>query len=149
MRSVASAVAGAFVLGACAMGCGPGITWLAYTPNPDRITDPATEAKALVESNTIDGCITDAQLMPAQQVFVVKYVCGGATGNQVAHLDDVSYIVLQQSGEWYRILVHHKSGDDFGWTSKRRGDMERLGDALTAIATPDSKARISSFRSKT
>lgn len=147
MRKLALGGMAAFSMVLAQAGCGPGITWLAYTPHPENASDPAKQAKILVEANTIDGCITDAEV--EQQIFVVKYVCGGQTGNQVAHLDDVSYIVLQQSGEWYRILVHHKSGgDDFGWTSKRRADMEHLGDALTAIATPESRARIASFRSR-
>jgi hypothetical protein len=70
-------------------------------------------------------------------LLVVKFICRGAIGNMVVRLDHVESIVLQHSGDWYRVLVHHNNGgEDFAWTSKQLEDIERLADALTALSKP-------------
>jgi len=68
-------------------------------------------------------------------MLTVKYVCQDGIGNAVLRFDQVDTITLQQSGEWYRVLVKHTSAEDFSWTSKSRADMERLADAVTALSS--------------
>jgi hypothetical protein len=113
-------------------GCAS-ITPIAYTPQPSRIADPAAEAKSLIEANTTGGCVAEPEVKP--KLLTVKFICRNAIGNTVVRLDHVRGIELQKSGEWYRVLVHHDNGgEDFAWTSKQLEDMQRLADAITALA---------------
>jgi hypothetical protein len=113
-------------------GCAS-ITPVPYTPNPSRISDPAGEAKSLIEANTTGGCVAEPDVKPT--LLVVKFVCQRAIGNMVVRLDHVDNISLAQSGEWYRVLVHHDNGgEDFAWTSKQLEDIQRLADAITALS---------------
>lgn len=109
---------------------------IAYTAQPARIVDPAAEVKALILANTVQGCVSEPSV--TDTMLTVKYVCtGGGVGNVVARLDRVQTITIDNSGEWYRVLVHHRGGiDDFGWQSKSLEDIQRLADALTALSSP-------------
>ena len=114
------------------VGCA-GITPVSYAPQPGRILDPENEATTIIKANVVGGCIAEPSFeMP---LLIVKFVCSSGLGNTVAKLDRVEKIYLQQSGEWYRVVVHHVGGgEDFTWSSKSLDDMQRLADALTAIA---------------
>lgn len=118
------------ILFACAT-----ITDVAYQPQPSRITDPRAEVKAIILANTVQGCVADPDV--GEKMLVVKFVCSngkGGVGNSVVRFDNVGSITLQQSGEWYRVLVRHKNGaDDFSWGSKNLDDMQRMADAFTAL----------------
>ena len=118
-------------------GCAS-ITPIAYTPQPSRITDPSAEVRSLIQANTLGGCVAEPEL--SSTLLVVKFICRNAVGNSVVRLDHVESISLQQSGVWYRVLVHHNNGgEDFTWTSKQLEDMQRLADALTALSKPSPK----------
>lgn len=118
-------------------GCAS-ITPIPYTPQPSRIADPAAEAKSLIEANTTGGCVAKPEVQPP--LLTVKFVCQQAIGNMVVRLDHVESVTLQQSGEWYRVLVHHDNGaEDFAWTSKQLDDIQRLADALTALSKSAAK----------
>jgi hypothetical protein len=134
MNLLSTSLAGlALLLAGCAS-----ITPVPYTPQPSRITDPAAEAKSLIEANTIGGCVAKPEVQGP--LLTVKFVCRDAIGNMVVRLDHVGSIVLQQSGEWYRVLVHHDNGaEDFAWSSKQLEDIQRLADALTALSKSASK----------
>jgi hypothetical protein len=136
MTHLSTTLAGlALLLAGCAS-----ITPVPYTPNPSRIKDPAAEAKSLIEANTVGGCVAEPDVKP--NLLTVKFVCRGAIGNMVVRLDHVGPIELQQSGEWYRVLVHHDNGaEDFKWTSKQLEDMQRLADAITALAARSKSAK--------
>jgi hypothetical protein len=128
----------ALALAACA-----GVTPVAYTPQPQRISDPAGEVKKLILANTVDGCVSEPDFN--DNLLVVKFVCAasgrGGVGNAVARLDQIQTISLEQSGEWYRVLVHHRGGaQDFSWTSKSLDDMQRMVDAFTALAKARAKS---------
>lgn len=107
-----------------------------YSPQPSRIKDPVAETRTIILSNTVDGCIAEPDFSDA--MLVVKFACSHrGLGNSVVRFDRVESIELQQYKEWYRVLVHQRGGaEDFTWTSKSRGDMERLADALTALSRP-------------
>ncbi len=111
------------------------ITPVPYTADPQRITDPRAEIKALIEANTVQGCVAEPEV--SETIVVVKFVCsGGGIGNTVARLDRVKTIGLEESGGWYRVLVKHTSGEeDFAWTSRSLEDMRRLADAMTALSS--------------
>jgi hypothetical protein len=115
-------------LAACAT-----ITPVAYQPQPERISDPASEVKSLILANTTQGCVTEPDLTPA--VLTVKFVCSNGVGNSVVRFDRVDSIVIEESGGWYRVQVRHTPGTEpFQWTSKNLDDMTRLADAITALA---------------
>jgi len=115
-----------------AAGCAP-IVPIPYTPQPSRVTNPSAEVKSLIEANTTGGCVAEPEV--TAKILTVKYICRGAIGNMVVRLDHVESITLQQSGEWYRVLVHHNNGaEDFAWTSKQLEDIQHLADALTALS---------------
>jgi hypothetical protein len=116
------------LLAACAT-----ITPIAYTANPSRITDPAADAKAMILANTVSGCLTTPDF--SETILTVKYVCSTFVGNATVRLDRVEKISIEQSGEWYRVTVHHFGGsEDFKWTSKSLDDMRELADAISALA---------------
>ena len=134
MNHLSTSLAGlALLLAGCAS-----ITPIPYTPQPSRIADPAAEAKSLIEANTTGGCVAKPEVQPP--LLTVKFVCREAIGNMVVRLDHVESVTLQQSGEWYRVLVHHDNGaEDFAWTSKQLDDIQRLADALTALSKSAAK----------
>jgi hypothetical protein len=107
-----------------------------YSPQPSRIKDPVAETRTIILSNTTDGCIAEPSFSDA--MLVVKFACSHrGLGSSVLRFDRVEGIELQQYKEWYRVLVHQSGGaSDFTWTSKSKGDMERLADALTALSKP-------------
>ena len=119
------------LLAACAS-----IQSVPYSPQPSRIKDPVAETRTIILSNTVDGCIAEPNFSDA--MLVVKFACSHrGVGNSVVRFDRVESIELQQYKEWYRVLVHQRGGaQDFTWTSKSKGDMERLADALTALSKP-------------
>ncbi len=131
-RRLAPVVLASFV------GCAT-IQPIAYTPAPARISDPVAEVKSILLANTVGGCI--AQPSFQAKMLVVQFACTGqGVGNAVARLDHVKEIVLEQSGDWYRVkLIHSNGADDFDWTSKSLDDMQRLADALTALSQGASK----------
>jgi hypothetical protein len=68
-------------------------------------------------------------------MLIVKFVCNNGGGNTVLRLDQIASIDLQQSGSWYRVRVKHRNGaEDFTWSSKSLDDVQRLDDAITALA---------------
>jgi hypothetical protein len=107
-----------------------------YTPQPSRIKDPVAETTTIIQSNTTQGCIAEPEL--TRTMLIVKFACSRAgVGNAVVRFDRVSSIEIQRYNEWYRVLVHQTGGaEDFAWTSKNLGDMQRLADALTALSKP-------------
>jgi hypothetical protein len=115
--------------------CGAGITTLPYSPQPGRISNPRETIAKLILANTVDGCVSQPTI--DETLLVVKFVCTGngrGVGNSVARLDQIDGIAVQQSGEWYRVLVHHKNGAaDFTWSSKSLDDTQHLADAFAAI----------------
>jgi hypothetical protein len=117
---------------------------VAYTPQPERISDPKAEVKEIILANTAQGCTAQPEV--GARTLVVKFQCqngNNGVGNSVVRFDEVSTITLQQQGEWYRVLVRHKSGEDWSWGSKNLGDIQRLADALTALtATSTSSAPV-------
>jgi hypothetical protein len=121
-----------------AAACGSSIHNVEYAPNPGRVADPPGEIRAVILANTTQGCIAEPEL--GGRMLIVKFACAGGyrggIGNRVVRLDRVASIQLQQSGEWYRVLVHHADNtSDFDWTSKNLEDMRRLADALTALSS--------------
>ena len=132
MMKLVSAALFALVLAACAS-----IEPVAYTPNPGRIADPRAEARELILANTVGGCIAEPEF--SETMLIVKFVCTGdssGVGNAVVRFNEVETITLQQSGEWYRVRVHHTGGaPDFDWTSNSLADMQRLADAFTALSS--------------
>lgn len=123
---------------ACATAVKP--TPIAYEPQGSRLSNPAEVAKAIIVSNTVQGCVTDPSVN--EVMLVVKFVCSNGVGNAVARFDRVQSIQLDQSGEWYRVSVKHRGGsEDFTWTSKSLEDMQRLADALAALSTPANSAK--------
>jgi hypothetical protein len=113
------------------------VTPVAWTPNPARIANPADEVRTIILANVVQGCIAEPEFT-TPTMLIVKFVCtsgGGGVGNFVARLDQVERITIEESGGWYRTSVKHTSGiEDFTWTSRSQQDMERLADALTALA---------------
>lgn len=106
-----------------------------YTVQPSRITNPAQEVKQLILANTVQGCVTEPEVSPT--MLTVKFVCSRGVGNAVVRFDRVANIKIEQSGEWYRVMVTHKPGtDDFDWTSRSLEDIQRLADAISALASP-------------
>ena len=127
MRSVALA---SFIL--LAAGCAA-VTPVSYSPQPERVADPAAEAKALILANTVQGCVTEPDV--TETMLTVKFVCSNGVGNAVARFDRVERIVLEESGGWFRVSVLHRGGvEPFRWTSKSLEDITRLADALTALS---------------
>ena len=86
----------------------------------------------MINANVVQGCIVEIE--DAASMMSVRYVCHDGIGNSVLRFDQVDTISLQQSGDWYRVLVNHTSATDFSWTSRSRADMERLADAVTALS---------------
>ena len=119
--------------------CGAAITPVPYTAHPERIKDPGAELKNLILANTVSGCVAEPDLSEA--MLVVKFVCtgnGSGVGNMVVRFGRVETITVEKSGDWYRVLVHHKPGtEDFAWTSKSLEDIERMADAITALTRPN------------
>lgn len=116
------------------IACHP-IVPVVYSPQPARIADPAAEVVSLIRANSRQGCVTSAEVDP--RLVSVRFVCSEGIGNTVARLDRIQSIVLQQSGAWYRVLVHHSDGtEDFSWTFRSLDDTERMADALTALSQP-------------
>jgi len=133
MTSTMRRFAFALVVAASLVGCAAPIQNLPYTANPARITEPMAEVRAMINANVVQGCVVEIE--DAARMLTVKYVCQDGIGNAVLRFDQVDTITLQQSGEWYRVLVKHTSAEDFSWTSKSRADMERLADAVTALSS--------------
>ena len=109
---------------------------VAYSPQPQRIKDPVAETRTIILANTVSGCIAEPDF--TDTMLVVRFACSHrGVGNSVVRFDRIESIELQQFKEWYRVLVHQQGGaEDFAWTSKSKGDMERLADALTALSLP-------------
>ena len=107
-----------------------------YSPQPSRINDPVAETRKIILTNTVGGCIAEPEFSDA--MLVVKFACTSqGVGNSVLRYDRVEQIEIQQYKEWYRVLVHQRGGaEDFSWSSKSKGDIERLADALTALSKP-------------
>ena len=109
------------------------ITPIAYTVQPERISNPGEEVKNLILANTVEGCVTTPELK--ETMLVVKALCTNGVGNQVIRFDHVKSVVLEQSGEWYRVKVVHGEGiADFWWSSKSLDDMQHMADAISALA---------------
>ena len=121
-------------------GCAS-ITPIAYEPQPARIANPKGELNTLILANTVQGCVSEVEF--SERLMVVKFVCAsgrsGGVGNGVVRLDSVERVSLAQSGEWYRVLVHHRGAEDFAWTSKNLTDMQRMVDAITALSKAHAK----------
>jgi hypothetical protein len=106
---------------------------IAYTAQPERIGNPGEEVKNLILANTVQGCVTTPEMK--ETMLVVKALCSNGVGNQVIRFDRVKSVALEQSGEWYRVMVKHGEGiADFWWSSKSLEDMQRMADAITALA---------------
>lgn len=106
---------------------------IAYTVQPQRISNPAEEVKNLILANTVQGCFTTPELK--ETMLVVKALCTNGVGNHVIRFDRVKSVTLDQSGEWYRVKVQHGEGiADFWWSSKRLEDMQRMADAISSLA---------------
>jgi hypothetical protein len=120
-------------LGAAA--CAP-IVPVPYEPQPGRIAKPKEEIKTIILANTVQGCMSEVEA--SERIIAVKYACAagsyGGIGNSVIRLEEIDNIELQQRGEWYRVLVHHKGAPEFAWTSKSLTDMQRMADAITALS---------------
>lgn len=122
------------------VGCAS-IKPLAYTARPERIANPGEEVKNLILANTVQGCVTTPELKDT--MLVVKALCSNGVGNQVIRLDRVKSVTLEQYGEWYRVMVKHGEGvADFWWSSKSLEDMQRMADAITALAGLPSAAPV-------
>ncbi|MHB8875148.1 MAG: hypothetical protein ACYC8T_15790 [Myxococcaceae bacterium] len=129
-RTLFALVASTALLAGCAT-----ITPVPYAAQPGRVADPANEAATLIKANVVGGCIAEPSY--EKPLLIVKFVCSNGLGNTVAKLDRVEKIYLEQSGEWYRVVVRHiGAGEDFTWSSKSLDDMQRLADALTALSQP-------------
>jgi hypothetical protein len=117
------------------MACAPGVQTLAYAPQPERVHAPKEELKALILSNTVQGCISEPTI--DDMTMVVQFVCKGLSvnaGNVVLRFDRIASIDLQQQGDWYRVRVHHTAGlEDFVWDSKSADDAKHIDDAITAL----------------
>ncbi|MFI5300854.1 MAG: hypothetical protein ACHREM_22460 [Polyangiales bacterium] len=135
MNRFLRAVAFALVVSACG-------TTLAYVPQPERITNPAEELKTLIVAADRNGCNSmpsiverDLTIMfdcPARDPKLMK----SAMKPLALNFDQISAIDLRQSGEWYTVYVHNKSGqpkDDLSWSSKKLEDMQHMVDCLTAL----------------
>jgi hypothetical protein len=122
------------------VGCAS-IKSIAYTAQPQRISNPGEEVKNLILANTVQGCVTEPELK--SNMLVVKALCSNGVGNQVIRFDRVKSIALEQSGEWYRVMVKHGEGiADFWWSSKSLEDMQRMADAITALSkSPEAPAK--------
>ena len=104
-----------------------------YSAQPQRIANPREEVKSLILANTAGGCVATPEVK--EKLLVVQAVCSGGVGNWVIRFDRVKSVALEQSGEWYRVVVKHSEGiTDFAWTSKSLEDMQRMADAITALA---------------
>jgi hypothetical protein len=118
-------------LGACAP-----IVPVPYEPQPGRIAKPRDEIKTIILANTTQGCMSEVEF--SERIVAVKFACAagnyGGIGNTVLRPEEIDHIELQQRGEWYRVLVHHKGAPEFAWTSKSLTDMQRLADAITALS---------------
>jgi hypothetical protein len=90
------------------------------------------DIKAMINANVVQGCIVEMEDGPS--MLAIKYACTSGIGNSVLRFDQIADMKLQQSGEWYRVMVTHKTADEFSWTSKSRADMERLFDAIHAVS---------------
>jgi len=122
---------GCFALGA-ACGVGFSTTPIAYTPQPDRIANPPVTLRSLILANTVQGCVADP--IYSQAMLIVKFVCNSGAGNNVLRFDRIASLEIQQSGPWYRVLVHHSGGsEDFEWDSKSLDDAQHIADAIVAI----------------
>lgn len=114
------------------VGCSS-IKPIAYTAQPQRIANPGEEVKNLILANTVQGCVTTPELK--ESMLVVKALCSNGVGNQVIRFDRVKSVTLDQSGEWYRVMVKHGEGiADFWWSSKSLEDMQRMADSISALA---------------
>ncbi len=118
-------------LGACAS-----IQPVPYAPQPGRIRDPRAEISAFIKTNTTSGCIAEPEFKDA--LLDVKFVCSyGGVGHQLARVDRVDRVSLEQYQEWYRVVLHHSNGtDDFTWSSKSLEDVQRAADAFEALLKP-------------
>jgi hypothetical protein len=133
MLFLRSSVLCLLVLSGCATGAA--ITTVPYTLQPARSANPAQEVKELILANTVQGCVTEPVV--TDKMMTVKFVCSSGVGNGVIRFDRVAKIELEQSGEWYRVMVRHTAGtEDFSWSSKSLEDMQRMADAIAALSTP-------------
>lgn len=108
------------------------ITPIAYRAQPDRISDPQGEVKALILANTSNGCISEAAF--DKQMLLVKFICPRAANQGAVRFEQVADITLDKYSGGYRVKVTHSRGaPDFFMWSRNRDDMERLVDALTAL----------------
>jgi len=129
-RLVYHLLAGFVVVGAA---CGPSLHTVAYTPQPERIENPAKALAILILANTVQGCVTDPVYSNA--IFIVKFVCMGGAGNTVLRPDQIASIELLESAPWYRVRVRHSRGaEDFIWDSKSLDDAQHIADAIQALA---------------
>ena len=128
------------LVAALALGCAS-IQQVPYTLQPARIPDPKAEITNFIKLNTVSNCIAEPEF--AGQVLSVRFVCSGGLGQAVARLDRVQSITVEQSGDWYRVLLKHSPGiEDFAWSSKSLEDVQRAADAFEALVHPttDGKA---------
>lgn len=131
--SLRSTVPALFLVTATAMGCGSPIVPVPYTPHPDHVADARAEVKRIVLGNTTEGCISEPEW--GGNMLVVKFACTRAVGNAVLKVDRVKTLVLEQSGEWYRVRVTHSdTTPDFAWSSKSLEDMQHLADAVAKLS---------------
>lgn len=121
-----------FGVAGLAMACAAAIHPVPYHAQPERISDPAAEVRALILANTVQGCVTEPELNA--EMLTVKFVCSNGVGNAVIRFPRVQSVALDESGGWYRVRVLHLPGTEpFQWTSKSLDDMTRLADAITAL----------------
>ncbi len=137
MRAMGNGLVHGALVGLLVMGtaCGSRIHKVAYTPQPERIEDPAKMLATLILANTTPGCVTNPTYSDA--LFIVKFVCNRGTGNIVLRPSLVESIEVQESAPWFRILVHHRNQiDDFTWSSKNLDDVQHMADSVHALAFP-------------
>jgi|GEM_PF-1457616 len=127
------------------IGCAS-IQSVAYTPQPDRISDPQAEITRFIMLNTTPHCLAEPQF--EERVLDVKFVCSNGIGHFMARLDQVESIQIEQFKEWYRVILRHSGGiDDFSWSSKRLEDVQRAADAFDALVHQEAERPNSSKQS--
>jgi hypothetical protein len=116
--------------------CGPFVA-IPYEPQPARISDAKEEIKTIILATTTQGCMSNVEF--SERIVAVKFAClagsVGGVGNTVLRPNEIDHIELQQRGDWYRVLVHHRGGAaPFDWIARGLTDMQRLADAIAALA---------------
>ena len=88
----------AFLLGVAGllMACAAAIHPVPYHAQPERISDPAAEVKALILANTVQGCVSEPEL--SCEMLTVTFVCSSGVGNSVIRFPRLQSGALDESG---------------------------------------------------